>query len=133
MPLSAADRLAIHELINLHGHLMDSGEFDRLEALFVDEVIYDLQDFGGGTLVGIGAIRDAALALGDRNPLAHHVTNIVVSETHEDAARVLSKGIAVRADGTTGSVTYLDDVKRGSAGWRIASRRVTPRRVPLQP
>ena len=28
---------------------------------------------------GIAAIREGALALGDRNPVAHHVTNVVVT------------------------------------------------------
>ena len=34
MAVSAEDRLAISELIALHGHIMDSGELDRLEDLF---------------------------------------------------------------------------------------------------
>ena len=34
MAVSAEDRLAISELIALHGHIMDSGELDRLENLF---------------------------------------------------------------------------------------------------
>ena len=34
MAVSAEDRLAISELIALHGHIMNSGELDRLEDLF---------------------------------------------------------------------------------------------------
>lgn len=34
MALSTDDRIAIYELIALHGHLMDAGDFDRLGELF---------------------------------------------------------------------------------------------------
>jgi hypothetical protein len=40
-----SDRIRIHELINLHGHLMDEGDFDRLGELFIDDVIYDVSAF----------------------------------------------------------------------------------------
>jgi 3-phenylpropionate/cinnamic acid dioxygenase small subunit len=131
--LSTADRLAIHELMNLHGHLMDDGAFDRLDELFTSDVVYDVSAFGVGKLVGIDAIRAAALALGDRNPLGHHVTNIVIVDADTDVAHVRSKGLGVRADGTTGSLVHDDTVRRTASGWRIASRTITPRRKPLQP
>jgi len=41
---------------------------------------------------GIDAIRSAALALGDRNPVAHHVTNIVITPLDDDTASARSKG-----------------------------------------
>jgi SnoaL-like domain len=82
MAVSAEDRLAISELIALHGHIVDSAELDRLEDLFSPEVTYDLGDFGLGTLQGIDAIRNAAIAMGDRNPVGHHVTNIILTEVH---------------------------------------------------
>ncbi len=52
MAVSAEDRLAISELIALHGHIMDSGELDHPEDLFSPEATYDLGDFGLGTLPG---------------------------------------------------------------------------------
>ncbi|WP_329010123.1 nuclear transport factor 2 family protein [Micromonospora rifamycinica] len=36
---SVEDRLAIHELVALHGHLMDSGEFGRMDELFCADVV----------------------------------------------------------------------------------------------
>lgn len=128
-----SDRIRIHELINLHGHLMDEGAFDRLDELFVEDVVYDVSAFGGQALVGMQAIASAGLALGDRNPLGHHVTNIVVDEIAGDRARVRSKGLAVMSNGTTGSVIYEDELRRTEHGWRIAIRRVLPRKAPLQP
>jgi 3-phenylpropionate/cinnamic acid dioxygenase small subunit len=128
----AVDRIRIHELINLHGHLMDEGEFDRLDELFTDDVVYDVSALGGAQLTGRQAVVDAGRLLGERNPLGHHVTNVVVTEIDGDRARVRSKGLAVMSGGLAGSVVYDDDVRRTDQGWRIAIRRVLPRRVPLQ-
>jgi hypothetical protein len=131
MTLSPDDRASIADLISLHGHVFDDGDLDRLDVLFTPSVVYDVSELGGGALHGIEAIRTAALALGDRNPLGHHVTNIVVTEHEDGTARVRSKGIGVNADGTVGTVTYEDGVVATEAGWRIDHRRVVPRRVPL--
>lgn len=131
MPIDAEDRAAVTELIHLHGHLFDGGELDRLDELFTDDVVYDVSDLGGGALVGVTAIREAALSLGEGNPVAHHVTNVVLTELPDGAVRALSKGLGVNADGTCGSVTYDDRVMRGAQGWRISHRAVLARRVPL--
>jgi SnoaL-like domain len=131
VPLSADDRAAIGELLALHGHLFDDGELDRLDLLFVPSVSYDVTALGGGVLHGIDAIRDAALALGDRNPLGHHVTNVVLAEQPDGSVRARSKGIGVNTDGTTGTVTYEDTIVRTGEGWRIRARAVVPRRLPL--
>jgi hypothetical protein len=133
MTLRVEDRLAIHELIALHGHLMDRGELHRLHELFTAEVVYDLRDFGRGELHGIDAIADAAHALGDGNPLGHHVTNVVITDVNGDDVHVLSKGIGIGADGSSGTLVYEDVVRRDEAGWRIARRRLVSRRKPLSP
>jgi ketosteroid isomerase-like protein len=132
MTLSSEDRVAITDLIKLHGHLTDRGDFDGLTALFTEDVTYDVTALGGGVLAGLAATREAALALGDRKPVAHHVTNIVLDVDTETRVHALSKGIGVNADGSVGSVTYADTVERRPEGWRITHRTVTPRRVPLQ-
>lgn len=131
MGFTAADRTAITELIAWHGHLVDSGALDRLGEVFTDDVVCDVTDLGGAPLHGPAAMRDAAYALGDRNPVGHHVTNTVLTETGEDRARAVSKFIGVRADGTCGSGTYDDTLARGPAGWRITHRRILARRAPL--
>ena len=48
MTLTTDDRVAIYELIALHGHLMDAGEFDRLGELFTNDFVYDVEAFGFG-------------------------------------------------------------------------------------
>ncbi|WP_330230268.1 nuclear transport factor 2 family protein [Nocardia sp. NBC_00508] len=131
--LTPEDRLAITDLINLHGHLADRGDFDGLHTLFAEGVIYDVSALGGGVLVGLSAYREAALALGEANPVAHHVTNIVVDEAPDGTVHVVSKGLGVMAGGSFGSVTYEDSVERAVGGWRITRRVVRPRREPLRP
>ena len=131
MTLTDEDRLLIHELLSLHGHLMDNGEFDRLDELFTMDVVYDVDAFGLGELLGIEAISQAAVALGDRNPLGHHITNVVITEVAADVVRVLSKGIGIQADGSSGTVSYDDIVRRMEQRWRIARCRVVARQKPL--
>jgi SnoaL-like domain len=133
MSISLEDRLAIHELINLHGHLFDNALWHRIAEIFTADVVYDIEAFGAGRLNGIEAIKAAALSLGESNPLAHHVTNIVLSEDATGQVTVLSKGLGLQLDGRLGSVTYHDLMRREPNGWRIAQRRVTPRKVPIQP
>jgi hypothetical protein len=133
MALTTDDRLAIYELIALHGHLMDAGDFDRLDELFTEDFVYDVEALGFDSLKGAEALTHASRALGDDNPLGHHVTNAVIVTDDDDIATVRSKGIGVLADGTSGTVIYEDIVRRTAAGWRIAYRTVIPRRRPLHP
>ena len=129
--LTEQDRIDIGDLINLHGHLTDAGELDQAGDLFTGDVTYDLGDFGLGSLHGAAAIREAAVAMGQANPVGHHVTNIVITRIDDRSARVQSKGIGIKADGTAGSVTYDDIVTRQPGGWKISYRKVTARRAAL--
>jgi hypothetical protein len=131
--LTTEDRFAIEDIINLHGHLSDHGDFAGMPKLFTEDVTYDVTALGGGVLAGLAGARDAALALGEANPLAHHVTNIVLDEVSDGTVRALSKYLGVMTDGSVASGTYEDTLKRGDNGWRITHRAVRPRRVPLQP
>lgn len=131
MALTEQDRIDITDVINLHGHLVDSGELDEAGELFTPDVVYDLDDFGLGEVHGRAALKAAALAMGNANPVGHHVTNIVITQVDERSARVRSKGIGIMADGTAGSAAYDDVVRRGPEGWQISYRKVTVRRVPL--
>jgi len=130
--LTTDDRIAITDLINQHGHLSDRGDFDGLADLFTVDVTYDVSALGGAALAGLSAVREAALARADANPVAHHVTNIVVREMADGSVHALSKGLGIMADGSANSVTYEDTIERTAAGWRITHRVVRPRRTPLR-
>jgi ketosteroid isomerase-like protein len=131
MELSEQDRTDINDLVNLHGHFTDAGHLDQAGELFTADVTYDLDELGLGSLRGTAAMREAALALGSANPVGHHVTNIVITRIDDHCARVRSKGIGVKTDGTAGSVTYDDIVTRQPDGWKISYRKVTARRSAL--
>ena len=102
---------------------MDAGELDQAGELFPTDVTYDLDDFGLGSLSGTAVMRAAALALGDANPAGHHVTNIVITRIDDRSARVQSKGIGTKADGTAGSVGYDDIIRANPTAGRSATAR----------
>jgi hypothetical protein len=129
--LDAEDRWAIAETLSLHGHLFDGGHLDRLDEIFAPEVVYDMSGLGFGSFEGIDAIQRAALQLGDRNPIAHHLTNVVITSDEHGEVTVKSKGLVIRADGTLGSVNHIDTVVRHDGGWRISRRVITAQRTPM--
>ena len=131
MPLTTSDTVAIHQLLALHGHLIDSGELHRLDELFTADATYDVTALGQSATHGIAAFRAAVEAfVGDeRNPVGHHVTNIVVAGD-DGRAVARSKGIGVLHDGTTSTVTYLDDIAQTRHGWRIIRRQILPSTSP---
>lgn len=131
MPITPADRVAITDVISLHGHIVDGGELDQLHDLFTSDITYDLSDFGLGILEGIPAVIDTALTLGAANPVGHHVTNVVLTELDDNRVHARSKGVAVFQDGTSGSITHEDTLTRDESGWRISHRIIRARRTPL--
>lgn len=50
-----ADRLALHELVARHGHLVDSGDVAGLAEVVAPDVVYYVSDLGGSVLVGLTA------------------------------------------------------------------------------
>lgn len=118
--LSPAERLAIHELVSLYGHLIDQRQFSQLEQIFTADAVFDLSGYNGSCYHGLPAIQAMMLASVE-HPLAHHATNIVVQAQDDDIA-VISKGIGVGASGRVGSVTYRDRLSFTPKGWRIRER-----------
>jgi 3-phenylpropionate/cinnamic acid dioxygenase small subunit len=130
--ISVEDRLQIYELISLHGHLVDSGQLDNLNQVFAEDAAFDLTAFDMGIHHGLTTVRDASLALGDKNPVGHHVTNIVITEVEQDdTVHVRSKGIGIYTNATPDSAVYTDVIKRHGNGWRIVARKIAVRRKPL--
>ena len=129
--LTTEDHRAIDRTLALAGHILDRGELDRLEEIFTPDAVYDLSDVGAGTFEGIAAIRNGALELGAGNPIAHHITNIVISGQEDDVATAQSKGLILMANGSVASVTHLDTLRRAEGGWRISRRVILAQRTPL--
>jgi hypothetical protein len=117
------DILAIHELLALYGHIIDEREWARVGELFTATAVYDMSEFGLGMVRGVTAIRELWSRPDATHPLAHHATNIVVSQDPDGTVRVLSKGLGVGPNGRVGSVVYRDVVERTPQGWRFTSRK----------
>jgi ketosteroid isomerase-like protein len=121
--LSTEDRVAIHELVALHGHLADDRRTADLDQLVTEDVIYDLTEFGLGVVRGRVALAEMFDERPGNQPVGHHVTNVTIKEA-EGVVRVRSKGLVVMTKGRAGTVIYDDEVRRTAAGWRIAHRKV---------
>jgi hypothetical protein len=122
MTLDTADRIAIHELLGLYGHLIDQRRWSDLDRVMTHDVVFDATAFGQDvthTLAELLAVWTADLSI---HPLAHHVTNIVITEDSDGTVRVLSKAIGVGRNGRVLSGSYEDVVVRTAAGWRVGHR-----------
>lgn len=124
LPLSAHDRVTIHELLALHGHLADERRPEDLGLLLTPDAVYDLRSFGLGTIKGLPAIQGIHRERPGNQPIGHHVSNIHIDERPDGTIAVRSKGFSVMADGAAGTCTYDDVVVKTDAGWRIAHRRI---------
>ena len=117
--LTVEDRLDIARLVELYGHVIDERQFSRVAEIFAEDAVCDVSKRGAGIHVGPDAIRRMWELAGDRHPLAHHATNILVDELADGTVRVLSKGICVHADGKVHSTTYRQTAARTAQGWRL--------------
>ncbi|MFI5828460.1 nuclear transport factor 2 family protein [Streptomyces sp. NPDC051578] len=92
MGSTADDRLAMYEVIALHGHLSDAGSHERFDEVFTPDLVVDATALGPAPLPAQDPTRphlDIYVAAGHRHgpdsPLAHHVTNIIVREDGDGA------------------------------------------------
>ena len=129
--MNVQDRLDVTEVLARYGHVVDQGALDRLDTVFTSDTVYDMSAVGLPVMEGIDALRTGALRLGAQNPVAHHVTDIVISAGDGDEVSVESKGLMLTVDGAVRSVTHHDVVRRTIDGWRIARRTIIPQRSPL--
>jgi hypothetical protein len=127
MALTTDDRLAIHELISLHGHLADDRRSTELDQFLTHDAAYDISDFGLGIVTGLADITELWEAAPGEQPIGHHVTNVLVMQQEDGVVRARSKGLAVMRNGSTATVVYDDVVVPTAAGWRIAHRKVIAR------
>lgn len=126
--LHADDRLAIAHTLSLNGQLVDNGDLDRLAETFTADVVYELGAAGVGTVEGLEAVRGAArgMAQTDAGPLAHHVTNIVITGEQDGVATVESKVLLLMRTGALESAVQHDTMRHEDGTWRISHRVITP-------
>jgi len=126
--LDVADRLEIHELAARYANAIDDRDWDALAAVFTDDAVYVLSGFGelDDRYEGVGAIR-ALMESSESHPVAHHVTNVVVS-VEDGGVHMMSKIVGPGRRGRVGSADYHDRLRHEAGAWRIAERLVTLRR-----
>ncbi|GGA65988.1 hypothetical protein GCM10011490_15800 [Pseudoclavibacter endophyticus] len=131
--LTTEDRLDIAETLALHAHLVDADQLDRIDELFTPDAVYDMTAPGIGVFEGLDTICAAAaqLSASGHAPIAHFLTNIILTSTGEDEATALSKCLMIMATGTTQGVTYDDTLRRDQGHWRISHRVITPAGRPV--
>jgi hypothetical protein len=124
-----ADRLAIQDLIARYAVIIDSRDFDALDALFTPDARIDFTTFNGpvGSLTEIKAFLAASLPLFTRS---QHMMGLPLIDLDEDAAHARTSCnnpmISTRSDGTTSvwliGLWYEDDLVRTAEGWRFSVR-----------
>lgn len=128
-----ADRWAITELLALYGHIIDERQWDRMPEVFTEDHVFDASDFGQPVTHSLAELRELWQRPETPHPLAHHSTNVVITDVDGDAAHVWSKGIGVGPRGRVGSAVYCDVVRRTPDGWRLAVRTAALRRPATTP
>jgi 2-(1,2-epoxy-1,2-dihydrophenyl)acetyl-CoA isomerase len=123
--IETADRAAIEELLDVYGHIMDDADWAALDRVFTDDAVCDWTGFGLRVTTSLKDLRSYFRA-DVRHPNAHHVTNVVVDLSGDDAI-VRSKLLAVLDDGSVVTGEYRDRLRRTADGWRIHERTAIPR------
>lgn len=122
-----ADTVALQSLMARYGHVMDSGDFDRLAEVLTDDVCWDASAMPT-PFVNVGLENVVAKQKGARHPTSYHATNVVVDFVDEDTAVMYSKSLTIQPNGTVRTGDYLDHAIRTEKGWRIDQHALLPRR-----
>ncbi len=123
--MNIEDQIAITQLLNLYGHILDERAWTRMNELFVDDLLFDGSDVGGKPIRGLDALVARFREPQMSHPLAHHASNIVIWRDAAGVVRAASKGYGPRPDpAASRTVTYKDVLRETPQGWRIAERHV---------
>jgi 3-phenylpropionate/cinnamic acid dioxygenase small subunit len=128
--LGTHDLLRIHQLLAYYGHVVDDRDWARFDELFTPDATLDYTRAGASAVfTGLDEIR--AFFRDANHPSAHHVLNIVVTES-DGEVRVRSKFLVPYTRETHTPKRwfggdYDDVVVRTDEGWRFAYRRCTGR------
>ena len=126
------DRLDITDLIYRYARRLDAGEVDGVMSCFTDDAYASYND-GATILDGSAQLREFFEMVVERfrtfsveSPSMHIMNNVMVALAG-DHAEVASKALAYLLPSPDGQVTvrgleYIDEVVRGSDGWKISRR-----------
>ena len=126
--MDAADRVELHELPGRYGDAIDDRDWDRLERIFTDDAVFDLTDLGAPRLEGLAEIK-RFMDEDAQHPRTHLMTNIYADET-DDGVTMSFRIIALMAERRVFTASYLDEMVKTDAGWRVQNRVIKARRRP---
>ncbi|MBV9509883.1 MAG: nuclear transport factor 2 family protein [Caulobacteraceae bacterium] len=89
--------------------------------MFTENAVYDLRPMEGPSTTAANRSCTFWADPATNHPIAHHVTNVVVTQDDDGTVWGISKVISHRVGGG-GSAVYRSVVRRTPAGWRMAGR-----------
>ena len=132
MPLTANDNLELHELAARYGDIIDDRDWQALDSIFTEDAVFEVVKLV--TLHGRAEIKRYMDEDG-RHPLAHFISNIHTREDNDDV-RLLSRGvfpIDPEENSNAGHRvfygSYYDEVIKTAAGWSVARRTFSAKRM----
>jgi ketosteroid isomerase-like protein len=125
-------RQAIARLVSEYAHGFDSRDIDRFMAIWHEDGVYDLAEFGGRR-EGLDAIREAVHELWAASPGTHHwMVNLAIDVDGHGATaacHALAFDVDAEEDVTAVALTYEDEFERRDGRWGFVGRRVVLHRV----
>jgi 3-phenylpropionate/cinnamic acid dioxygenase small subunit len=138
--LSAADELAVRNIVARLAHLADDGDVDAYIAEMTDDVVWSMPANPAAGLPATSRRGHDEIAAGARERIAaglqgpgtstrHIITTAVIDFESDDRARARSTFLFVES--TTASPTirtmgqYDDVMQRTPDGWKLAARTIT--------
>jgi 3-phenylpropionate/cinnamic acid dioxygenase small subunit len=121
---SASERQLVEAVLLEYCYLVDDQRWEELDRVYAQDVEFK-NAYAGVELRGLQELTSWYRSA--TNPAGHMVANVMVSFDGRNLARVRSKYVTVRAQGSAGTGEYLDTLERTGHGWRITSRTVVVR------
>ena len=125
--LSAADKVAIMDVIYRAGRTVDSRDPEGRADCYTDDAVYEYE--GGEKTVGRDAFIEKLRGAADPHDSLHWTTNHIIEGTGTEAKGLMYFAVyyqeAIAATGT-----YSDTYRKVDGEWRIASRYVVVDRAP---
>jgi hypothetical protein len=128
--VSRDDWVAVADLIARYAHVVDSGDFDRLDPLFAPDAQIDFSAFGGpvGSLGDIKEFLRSSLGIFRRTQHLMGLPLIDLDGDYASARTSCTNPMVIDdPDGSTKvwliGLWYVDELVRTESGWRFTSRR----------
>lgn len=124
--LTTADRVEIHELPGRYGDAIDDRNWNKLDAVFTQDAVFDLTGVGSRVCDGLDDIK-SFMESEAAHPRTHMMTNIY-ADSEADGVRLNFRIVALIGKGKTSTASYYDKLVKTADGWRTQHRYVSSRR-----